>query len=940
MFQNQKNKAKIKFTINGKEKEMEVDVNKKLLYFIREDLALTGTKYGCGTGDCGACTVLINGIPVKSCQVPVSMVNGKEIITIEGISGKEGGLHPIQQAFVESGAVQCGYCTPAMILRVKAFLEKNPNPSRDEARRAISGALCRCTGYKKIVDAIILAAERMRMGQRDEKDIGAKSEGAIIGKSVERTDARRKVKGEAIYGYDYGTIAKRIFPDLLYTKIMRSPHAHAKIKSIDTSEAEKMDGVVKVFTYKNVPDIKFTTAGQSYPEPSPYDMKVLNEKVRFAGEPVAIIAAESEEIAEKAKDKIKVEYEKLPVILDPRKALERDDVKIHEGGNIVNEINVEVGDAEKALENSEVVIEREYETPLQKHGHLEPHACVARFDDRGKLIVETTSQVVFHVRRILGRILNMSVKDIRVKSWEIGGGFGDKQEMVVEHYAALIARETRRPTLVRFNREEQFILSRRRHAAKLKVRIGSDREGKLNAIHLDVISDAGAYGTHGVTVTSNMGAMTLPMYSKHCKNLKFTAKVVYTNKPQGGAMRGYGTTEGGFALECAIDELAEELGIDPVDLRIKNAVGEGDFDPISKVLSEAGKIIPREINSCGLIETLEKGRKLFGWDEKRRSKEKSSGPKKRGIGAASAMKGSGVLGFELSSSSIKLNEDGTVLVTIGASDMGQGLESVVSQIAAETIGIKLEDVEVISADTDRTMFSMGTYASSGTYMEGKAVENAAKDLKGKILEKAAKMMKRKIQDLETGDGEVYLKENPEESIKIAEVAKDAFYGESKIQLEGFGYAEDLASPPPFSTHFVEVEVDEDSGKVEIKKYLALTDVGVPINPREVEGQVEGGVAMGIGYALFEELKFDEDGHMKNPNFRDYKMPTSLDVPEIENVLVKTYEPTGPYGAKSAGEIGMVPPAPAIANAIYDAVGKRFRKLPITPEKILKELKLD
>ncbi len=758
----------------------------------------------------------------------------------------------------------------------------------------------------------------------------------VVGKNVERTDAERKVQGKTVFGFDYGTLAMRRYDDLLYTKFLLSDHAHARIKNIDKSGAEEMEGVVEVFTHEDVPDVKFTTAGQAYPEPSPYDTKILNDKVRFHDEPVAIVAAESEETAEKAVEKLEVEYEELPVILDPEESLDSD-VKIQEDGNLLEEIDVEVGDTEKALEKSEVVIEKEYETHPQKHCHLEPYICVARTDENGKLFIESTNQVVYHTRRIISNILDIPEKKIRVKSWEIGGGFGDKQEIGIEHYASFISKETGRPTLVYFDRREQFLLSRRRHDAKLKVRLGSDKEGNIQGIHIDAVSDTGGYGTHGVTVTSNMGTMTLPLYSKKCENLKFTAKVAYTNKPPAGAFRGYGTVQGGFALESAMDELAEQIGIDPVELRIKNAIEEGMLDPLSKVISEGGKIIPREIKSCGLEETLERGREQFDWEKKRERNQKTKKSKKRGIGIASAMKGSGVAGFELSSSQIKLNEDGSVLVTIGASDMGQGLKSVISQIAAEAIGVKLEDIDIITADTDETTFSMGTYASSGTYVEGNAVEEAAEELKEKIIDRAAEMMEEEPHNLETGNGKVYVQGNEEESIKIKEVAMDTIYGEKKTQLEGFGDSEDLLSPPPFSSHFVEVEVDEETGEVEIIRYLTLSDIGTPLNPTAAEGQIEGAVAQGIGYTLYEELEFDEDGRMKNPSFTKYHLPTSLEVPEIETELVETYEPSGPYGAKSVGEIGMVPPAPALANAIHDAVGERFRKLPITPERILEKL---
>ncbi|KXB00244.1 hypothetical protein AKJ47_01460 [candidate division MSBL1 archaeon SCGC-AAA261G05] len=741
-----------------------------------------------------------------------------------------------------------------------------------------------------------------------------------------------------MYGYDYGTIARRKFDNLLFTEILKSPHAHAEIEKIDTSKAEKVDGVVKIFTHKDVPDVKFTTAGQAYPEPSPYDTKILNEKVRFVGEPVAIVAAESKAAARKAANKIKVEYKKLPAVFDPEEAL-KNEVKIHEEGNLVDEIDVKVGEPEKGLKDSDVVIEREYTTRPQKHIHLEPHASVAWVDAFGRLAIETTNQVVFHVRRILARIFGKPEKDVRVRTWEIGGSFGDKQEVTTEHYTALVALATGRPTLVSFTRAEEFVLSRRRHAAKLRVKLGSDKEGNLKAAHIDVISDTGGYGTHGVTVTSNMGTMTLPLYTKTCENLEFTAKIAYTNKIPAGACRGYGTIQGGFALECAMDELAEKLGIDPVELRVKNSIEEGMVDPFSKVLSEAGKIMPRKIASCGLTETLEGGAKTFGWARRKKQSKETSGTKKRGVGVASAMKGSGVPGFELSSASIKLNEDGSIFVSIGGKGHGGGLESVVTQIAAETVGVDMDSIRVVSADTDITPHSMGAYASSGTYMEGNAVRKAGEELRGKIISRAAGMMEREPQDLDVAEGEVYLKENPEESVTVKEVAMDAVYGETdKAQLEGFGTAECITSPPPFTTHFVEVEVDEETGEVTVTKYLNLTDVGTPINPREVEGQIEGSIAQGMGFTLFEEMKFDEEGRLTNPTLSTYTIPRSVDVPKIETRLVMTHEPTGPYGAKSVGEVCIVPPAPAIANAIYDATGVRIRDLPITKEKLKKALK--
>lgn len=763
----------------------------------------------------------------------------------------------------------------------------------------------------------------------------------VENEDIIRTDAERKVKGEAIYGYDYATKAKNKFGEkLLHLAFKTSPHAHAKIKNINKEKAENIKGVEKIYTHKDVPNKKFTTAGQAHPEPSPYDMNILNEKVRYAGEPVAIIAAESEKIAEKAKQKINVEYEKLEPILDPEESLENE-TKIHEDGNLVDQIDVEVGDTEEAFKESEVVIEGEYETQFQKHGHMEPLACVSHLNDHGQLVVETSNQVVYHTRRIISKILDKPQKDVRVRSWEIGGGFGDRQEVNIEHWASFITDDTGRPSLITFDREDTFIRGKNRHAAKLKVKVGSNEEGELNGIKIYALTDTGAYGSHGPTVAVNIGSHTLPLYTKHCKNLKFEADIVYTNKPVSGAYRGYGAPQGAYALEQILDELAERLGIDPVELRIKNAVREGDPDPLSKVLSEGGEAEVREFKSCKLAKTLKKGRKIFDWEEKKEKSGKTiDDNKKYGIGVASGMTGSGVAGFELGSSVIKLNEDGTVPITIGASDIGQGAESAMSQIAAETIGIELEDTEIVSADTDRTTFDMGTYASSVTYVTGNAVKRAGEDLKEKIIDKAANLLDKESQKLETGGGKVYVKENPSESVSIEDVAMDAVYGEDeRDQLIGFGEAEDFISPPPFTTHFVEVAVNEETGEVNIERYLTLTDVGTAINPKEVEGQIEGGTVQAIGYALTEEMIVNDEGQLRNPNLTEYKMPTSLDVPDIETVIVESHEPTGPYGAKSVGEIGIVPPAPALANAIHDATGERLKELPMTKEKVVLEIGL-
>jgi putative selenate reductase molybdopterin-binding subunit len=908
-------KMKINLKVNGKRFELEVPPSKRLLDVIREDLGLTGTKYGCGTGECGACTILLDGKPVPSCIMLAAQANNQEITTIEGVQ-----THPlfkkIEEAFIAKGAVQCGYCTPAMVLTTLYLLEKKPKATREEIEELISGVYCRCGCYQKVIDAIELIVK----GEKAQFASSAHSH--IVGERIGRIDLKDKIRGKAIYAIDLKPFAMWRFKDLLYLKFLRSPYPFAKIKSINLKEAEALEGVELVLTYKNVPRVKFTTAGQAYPEPSPYDTRVLNNPVRYVGEPVAVVAARNEEIAEDALKLIKVEYEPLEPVFDPDEAMKPNAPKIHPKGNLIAELHKRIGNINQGFKKAEVRLEREYETQIQKHIHLEPYACLTHWE-LGKLVVETSSQVVFHCRRILSHILNLPMGKLRVRSWTIGGGFGDKQELTLEHYAALITLKTRKPVWASLTREEQFYLSRRRHSAKVKIKLGAKRSGEFTAISMEALSDTGAYGAHGITVTTNIGGMTLPLYTKNCKSLAFDAKVVYTNKPIAGALRGYGTPQGAFPLECAIDELAECLKIDPIDLRLKNLISEGDIDPVFEVLSEGGKAAPRRINSCQLAKALEEGRKLFDWNKK----------KGKGIGVACGMKGSGVAGFELSASLARLNEDGTVTLTMGASDIGQGAESAIAQIGAQAIGTKLEDVEVIAADTDRTLFDMGTYASSVTYVTGEAVRRAGINLKKKILKHAAKLMGRRTKDLDIKDGEVYVKEEPNDFVTLKEVAMKAVYGSKKEQLVGIGNAEDLTSPPPFTAHFVEVKVDEQTGQVKIVRYLNLTDIGTVINPTAAEGQLEGSIAQGIGYALFEEVKLDKQGNILNPDLTNYKIPSALDLPKIETRFIKTYEPTGPFGAKSAGEICLAPVAPAIANAIYDAIGVRFRELPITKEKI-------
>jgi putative selenate reductase molybdopterin-binding subunit len=897
---------RIELEINGKRDTVDCDSKKRLLDVIREDLGLTGTKYCCGSGECGACTILFDGKPVTSCIMIAGQANGHRIETIEGIRDKKE-FGRIEQAFIANGALQCGYCTPAFVLYAYYILDivknKKRNLTRAEIRREISGVYCRCGSYQKIIDALesIMKEERIDLTSTGESD--------VVGKAVERKDFREKIEGRAVYAYD---IKPRIKGrnDVLYLKFLRSPHAFAEIKSIDVSRVE---GVELVLTNENVPDVYFTTAGQSYPEASPYDTKVLNNPVRYVGEPVAIVAAKSEKVAEEAIRQISVEYDVIKPVLNPEESL-KNETRIHPKGNIVGEIHRSIGDLESGFREADVIIDKTYETQMQKHVHLEPYASFSYWD-KDVLTVETGSQVVYHCRRTIARILDLPENKIRVLSHTMGGGFGDRQEMTLEHYVSLVTFLTGKPCSASLNREEQFFISRRRHNAKIRIKIGAKKSGELTAVSMEALSDTGAYGSHGVTVTTNMGSMTLPLYTRHCKNIGFDARIVYTNKPIAGAFRGYGTTQGGFALESAMDELAEALGVDPVELRLNNVIEQGAVDPISEILGEGGEAVARRMESCGIEEALKKGRDLFEWDRK-----KSEG---KAIGVACGMKGSGVGGFEFANATAKLNEDGSVTVAVGAADIGQGAESAMAQIAAQASGISFKDINVISADTERSPFDMGTYASSVTYVTGMAVKRAAEDLREKILHRYERLYDKRPELKDSILGEKPLKD----------FAMESFYGNDREELSGRGSATDMTSPPPFAAHFVELDVNKGTGEVRIVKYLAMSDIGEVINPIAAEGQIQGAILQGIGYALFEDMLLDESGKLLNPDLTNYKIPSALDAPDIENHFIETYEPSGPFGAKSCGEIAFVPVAPAVANAIYRATGMRFRKLPITREKI-------
>ncbi len=754
----------------------------------------------------------------------------------------------------------------------------------------------------------------------------------VIGKKTIRVDGRALVKGKPVFTDDVE------IQNLLHLKVLRSPHAHARIKSIDTSEALAMEGVVAVLTHEDFPPHYFTTAGQGYPEPSPRDMLVLDSVVRFVGDRVAVVAAESRELAENALAGIKVDYELLPAVFDPLESMagsvvihpEQGATGIHDAKrNIAAHFNVEIGNVEKALEESEHLYEGVYSTPYVQQASIEPHVCLSWWDENDRLVIRTSTQVPFHVRRIVAEVLDLPIYKIRVIKPRIGGGFGGKQEILNEELCAAVTLKTGFPARLEFTREEEFYAARTRHPQTVKIRIGLKPDLTINAMDMNILENTGAYGAHALTVMSVTAQKTLSLY--RVPNVRVDANAVYTNLPVAGAYRGYGAPQGFFALEVLMDEIAHDLGIDPIVLRHKNYVRVGDEIPIAKALGEGREGVPIKILSSGLEECLEEGRKLVGWEKIRT--EPKAGVVKRGVGVAIAAQGSGIPGIDMGSVFLKMNEDASFNLLAGATDLGTGSDTALAQIAAEVLEVPVEKILVYSADTDLTPFDTGAYASSTTYVSGGAVKKAAEKIKTQLLELGKKLLGVKEATIQDG----YVIGDNGERISYREICTRTFYTDEQTQIMATASHISYDSPPPFNATFADVSVDTETGIVKVNKIVSVTDSGRIINPQMAEGQAEGAIPQSLGMALSEYMVFDEKGAPLNKDFYQYHIYTAIDMPEIITKFVSTNEPTGPFGAKAAAEIPVNGPAPAVINAIYNACGVRIRKLPVAPEELLREL---
>ena len=749
-----------------------------------------------------------------------------------------------------------------------------------------------------------------------------------VGKGVIKKDAMALVTGQPVYCDDLAP------KDCLIVKLLRSPHAYAKIKSIDTSIAKRIPGIEAVYTYEDVPTSRFTLAGQSYPEPSPYDRRILENVVRYVGDEVAIVAGANEDCVDRALKAIKVDYEVLEPLLDFEKSIdntivvhEEDDYKcLCEIGNdvkrnIVSSGESVVGDVDAVLKECDVVLERDYHTKANAQAMMETMRSYCYIDTYGRLNCVSSTQIPFHVRRILSNALEIPKSKINVIKPRIGGGFGAKQTACCEIFTAFVTWKLKKPSKIVYTREETFAASNSRHEMKMHVRIGATKDGTIEAIDLYTLSNQGAYGEHGPTTIGLAGHKSLPLYN-HVKASRFTYDVVYTNTMRAGAYRGYGATQGQFAVESIINELADELNMDPCEIRFKNMTRENEV--LSQYYNE-------ELNACALDRCLEKAMEMIGY--KNKPLRRDMGDFVRGLGVSLSMQGSGISGLDVGSVEIKLQDDGFYTLSIGATDMGTGCDTILAQMVAECMDCDVDQVVTSSLDTDHAPYDTGSYASSTTYVTGMAVVKACEKLRNSILEAAAGFFNVDKEDIEFDGKKINTLDHVHE-MSLAEFADTCFNGGIAKALIASDSHMSPTSPPPFMVGIAEVDVDKLTGEIKVHDYVSVVDCGTVINPNLARVQAEGGIVQGIGMALSEDITYSNEGKMRNRNFLQYKLPTRVDVPSVRVEFESSYEDNGPFGAKSIGEVVINTPTSAIASAIKHATGVQVRTLPITAEKVL------
>ncbi|HZU01825.1 MAG TPA: molybdopterin cofactor-binding domain-containing protein [Ktedonobacteraceae bacterium] len=947
----------LELRINGVVESLDGAANESLLTMLRRR-GYCSVKQGCETGECGACTVLVDGVARPSCVMLAGQAGGCTLTTIEGLSPTQS-LHPLQQAFVEVGAVQCGFCTPGMILSAYALLKRNSRPTENEVRDALSGNLCRCTGYVKPIQAVLRAAALLRGEEvtAQEQSAGRSGSGTtgkmravtantsastlatlqsaiplqVVGKNLPHNAAVSLVTGKATFADD---IAPR---GMLYGRILSSPHAHAIIRNIDVSQARALPGIHAVLTYIDVPRIAYSSVERSSSEDGPYDQYCLDYMVRYVGDRVAVVAAETPEIAEQALRLIEVEYNVLPPLLDPRQALEPTSPLVHPESeshgiydvsrNVAARVHSEIGDVERGFAEADVVVEGEYVVSQTQPVPIESHTVVTYFDEDEYLVVRTSTQVPHHVRRTLASVLNLPARRIRVVKPAVGGSFAGKQELVLEDLCALLTLATHRPVQLAFSRAEEFRASRVNHEHILRLKTGVKRDGTILANQMILLTSTGAYGTHPLTQQKNATEEALSLYP--CAS-RFVAEILYTHLPPSAALRGYGAFQQFFALESHMDEIARQLGIDAVELRRKNwlAATEGQCD--------------HSVEQHGLLQCLQIVEEKLSWkkgsNKDRQGKEDGAATPKdrfrRGIGIALSLHSAASARNETSGAIIKLNEDGSFDVFAGANSSGVGSDTLLAQIAAEVLGVPVEDILMHSSDTSTTPSDTGGSASATLYSTGGAVKRAAELLHRQILAVAGRMLNVLPEVLKVNNGTIKAPDG--QMVTIAQVAAHALYDESRHLMATASWKNQQV-PVSFAAQGVEVEVDTETGYVRVLNAITAVDVGRALNPMIVEAQLQASITQALGLGLCEEMLYDQNGVLHTDDLRNYHIHSAVDMPEIETSLVETQDVSPIFGAKAVAEMPLNGLAAALANAVASAVGVRIRQIPLTPERVLRAI---
>jgi len=941
--------------VNGQPYTTVVESGDTLLDALRIKLGLTGTKKGCNVGDCGACTVLVDGEPLNSCLLLAAEMEGKEITTIEGLA-ENGRLSAMQRAFVEEGGIQCGFCTPGTVLSATALVRDNPDPTEEEIKTALSGNLCRCTGYGGILRAVKRYKEYtgdtvppkddhgMPPPLSDPKDGG-------VGVSIPRVDAADKVTGRATYTADIQ------LSNMIHGKILGSPYAHAVVKKVDATKARAMPGVICVLTGDDVTDTKYGVS------PARYDEDVLAKiggKVRHVGDEVAAVAAIDEKTAEQALELIEVEYEELPVVLDPQAAMAEGAPQLHDRytRNVGTHVKQNFGDIERGFAESFHVREETFTGNSIYQSPLEPHASISTWQHDGSLLLYSSTQVPHYVQYMMAHVLHIPLGRIRVIRPTVGGGFGGKAATTpLDILSALLSRETGRPVKMVYSRSEMFHYGRGRHKQHMKMKLGLDKDGVIKAFKSEIHLDGGAYTSFGVATAYYAGSMMPTLY--HIPNYRYDGYRMMTNKPACGAMRGHGVPQPRFAFECLLSMMADDMGIDPITIRKRNAM-----TPKTMTVNDL------KIDSCEFRATLDRVEEESGWKEKYGHLPPGRGI---GIGCGGFVSGAGYSIyrgqvqlshekgrehfqkksiFPHSNAVVKVTEDGEAAVLmIGAAEIGQGSDTVLSQMCAQSLGIPVSKLRMRSEDSDISPIDLGAYSSRITLMGGHAVSRAGEDVVNKMRPYAAALLKCSEDEVEAGGGKMFVRGAEEErSVAWAEAARKYFNDKGPLvgtgcykPPDGLGgdYKGATVGTSPaysFGTSACELQVDLGTGKVDIQRFTDYHDCGTPINPQAVHGQVEGAIVMGASETLMEDVQFDERGRILNPDLHGYMIMTIKDAPEIFSGIVDSYEPQGPFGAKEIGEGSTLPVLGSVAHAIASATGVWIKDLPITPEKILRALK--